>query len=515
MAAAKRIFSCVFAVLAILLVLETAAILTIMLLPATPLGEWLARNDPLFSIIKSTAPSTKPESKEEPRRIRIPGKTIYVPGPIYAYVGPGVEAYREPDFESPVIGINNRWVQLEAIREDGDWLLLPFSFGNGWVNAAEDKPRRLADQRFYGHADRDPKSQASGAEDFKTVDGLGELKIEIRIEPDFGRRPDAVYFDHPQPRPRPLLFSELSAEGSPADLVALPEGIRLERLQLAVMLVGGDAEQRVVKDYVLRCRNEAWASEAGEILSSLDEVYENTFQEVIQDKPVNRRVFVFLLPSLEAYKKFYPEAQVGAIVRTAGHYELGIVALHEELGPQGEPLRTLAHEVVHHLNHVLLGLPGDHSVTWLDEGIANYFSLSPKDAEGRLHPGEMLPGGRLGIDDTGSETVFIEEQVGTAPSRIKYLQGLIRRGGKIGLRELISAGTKEEFYSQDLLRKYSISWIAVHYLLHGADGAYRSNFLRYIEEVRKNRNSIELFEKTVGLSLKQMEKKLRDYILRL
>jgi len=339
------------------------------------------------------------------------------------------------------------------------------------------------------------------------------MRVEIRIEPDYGRRPDAIYFEHLGARTRPLVYGELFSRYSPVDLARLPEDVDPERLQLATVLLGEEAQQSRAGRFILRYHDRRWAGRAEAALAGLSEAYLELFRDFESLSAAPKIAFVFLLPDLETYRRFFPRARVEDGVLGAGHYEAGIIAVHPELGPGGEPLRTLIHEAVHHFNRSILGLPGDGSALWLDEGLADYFAHSRLDSGGRLYPGELdrTPSAARGASGVTSSRLV--RNVSSPRERILMLRTELGRGVRIGLRELLWETGREEFYGGDAFRNYTLTWLLALYLLEGDGGVYRDRFLEYIEEVISGHDGPEVFERALGVTVARLERELRAYIL--
>ena len=97
----KRVLSWVFATVAAVIVAQAASVLTITFLPDSPVGQWLAANDPLFRFLLTTPLRSEQEPTEEEPKPRRPRTVIRVPGQLYVYLGPGLNIYATPDFRSP------------------------------------------------------------------------------------------------------------------------------------------------------------------------------------------------------------------------------------------------------------------------------------------------------------------------------------------------------------------------------------------------------------------------------
>lgn len=499
----RKIVSGIWLALAVLAIAYALAFFTVIFWPESPVGSWLARNDPLFRLLQSSdlrpaSGETQPGFQQKERR------QVFVQGPHMVVVGPGHMIFEQPDIDSPVIGEVQRWLRLPALEEKEGWFKLEFSLGEGWIHP-------IAGAKAIA------RNNGSAVVDFPTEDVAdggqpGEMRVEIYFEPDDGRRPDAVYFDHPRQRPRPLLFSELFSSYDSEDLASLPRGVDSARLQQAMVALGGDAEQRRVGEFILRYRDSNWADKAENVLSNLRNQYLDTFNDVLPENPVQERVFVFLLPSMEAYKSFYPRARSDGAILTAGNYEPGIIALHNELGPEGDTIRTLVHEAVHHLNHTVLQFPADATVLWLDEGLANYFSLSKINDDG-IAVGEIERSHRL-FSNTSSGTVSTMLHVAPPSFRIIWLKQRLSGGSQLDLTSLIDESDRDKFYSGNILYNYTVSWMLVHFFMHTQGGGYRDGFMRYIKGVSEGRSGSTSLVEELGAPIRQLEGEFKRYVQR-
>jgi hypothetical protein len=496
----KKAWRIILVVILIVVVVDALAFFTIVFWPESTAGRWLAQYEPLFNYLQSTSLKTKslPPIPESPYT----RKVTYVEGDHYVLIPAGHPIFILPDLDSELLGKTEVELKLKVIEENDGWYLLEFSFGEGWIHPFVtskfiEKPQKK------GEVETTPEPSASSG-------GKG-MQIELRVEPDTGRRPDAIYFDQAQDRQRPILFSELFSEYDPSDLAALPPGADPARLQLATELLGEEAGQKKVGDFIIRFQSQSWADKSARILGNLRNIYRDTFQAILIPDSREHIAYIFLLPSMRSYRSFYEKARSTGVVQTAGHYESGIVAIHPNAADGGNPERTLVHESVHHFNHVLLGIGANHSVIWLDEGLASYFGLSRIDKEGMLEPGNIADNGiRLRMNPYTDSRLILN--TGSPKGRIYLLQRELRSGHQIDLQKLLSLNG-DSFYSGKIMINYSLSWMLVHYLMHGKEGNYRENFFKYIVRAREGEVTPSQFATIIGKSLNRFENELRAYIL--
>jgi hypothetical protein len=510
MSTLRRITSWFFLALAVLIITDAAAIFTIVLWPESDIGRWLAANEPVFRFLqaspfKSSQNETSPPPEPKPKvHVRM------VQGPHYVLIGPGHPIFERPDIHSPVIGEVQREVNLPALAEQDGWFLLEFSIGRGWVHSFIRSGPKLAAVGVRGGQPvlKPPEAVGEG--------GLKQMKVEIFVGVDTGE-PDAVALDGSLLNPS--AEQELFRHYSSSDLAALPLGVDPERLLLATRLMGEEVGEIRLGEFIIRYQDKSWAEEAEKVLKNLRTIYLETFAPIIPERASEDKVFVLLLPSFDAYQEFYPEAQSGrgGTVRTAGHYEAGIIALYPDPQRGRGTLNTLVHEATHHYNHTILGFPRDRSALWLDEGIANYFGNSTIDKDGNLKLGVIATGPRpwRGAGDTPVYRLPGQLSYDNPPlARIVWLQNEMRRGWHFRFSDLLSREARSSFYSENPMRNYSISWMLVHFLMEGKDGSYREPFMRYIREEVQGRGGVEALEKAFGVPCEQLEEELRDYVFK-
>ena len=493
----KRIAGWLLLALALVAVADAAALFTILLWPGSDAGLWLAEHEPVFNILKRTVPSAAVTAPvEQPPEIETSEPRVVLSAH-YIVVGPGHPVFEQPDVHSEIIGEAPEEMRLVALDERDGWYQLEFPFGVGWVHSLTFSRRQA--EALNSPLPISPPVNPLTTPESRGSGGLAKMKVEIYVGVD------------PEPLPGEV---EAAAAGSLAP-TADPS-----RMRLAEVLLGNQVMESRTGEFIIRYVDERWGREANEVLTGLRTVYMNVFASIINGEQKEAEVYVLLLPNLDVYHDFYPDAKVGSdgSMRTAGHYESGIIALYPDLERQGGIRRTLVHEAVHHFNHTILGFPRDLSALWLDEGIANYFSNSRIDSEGTVHAGSldkrMLTGRRAG-DSTTLALPRGSREYYSPLARIYLLQEEIQSGWQFKLAELISPEARSKFYSDNIARNYSSAWMLVHYLMEGKDGGYRESFMRYILEEIGGRGGVETLERTLGIPVDKLERELRAYVLRL
>lgn len=502
----KKLWRTILTIVALVIALDALVFFAIILWPDSEFSKFASRYEPVFNYLQQTkirAEEKKASLDFVPAR---PNKVTYVQGDHFISIAPGHPIFARPDIESRVMGKTTKAVNLQVLQEQDGWYQLEFSTGKGWIHP-------FVSARFI---EGPPKQTArvetkSDEEEILDLTEKDQMQVEMTFEPDDGRRPDAIYFEHLQERRRPVLFNELFAEYDPTDLAALPPGVNPARLQLATQLLGENAQQKKVGDFIIRYQSQKWADRSAELLEGLRQTYFESFSSILSSDISERVAYIFLMPSLDAYNEFFSDAFEKGSMQAAGHYESGLIAIHPRVRKQEDANRTLIHESTHHFNHVLLGISGRPKSVWLDEGLATYFGMSKIDKNKRIIPGQIASGG-LSLEMGRGYDPRVVYNAGSAKQKIALLKGELRSGRALRLRQLMSL-EGSEFYQGRVLLNYSTAWMLVHFLMHGKDGKYRDNFMEYLDYMRSNEVSPQKFAVLIGASLEVLAKELRNYIL--
>jgi hypothetical protein len=148
--------------------------------------------------------------------------------------------------------------------------------------------------------------------------------------------------------------------------------------------------------------------------------------------------------------------------------------------------RTLAHEGFHQFLGYELG---EQVPMWLNEGMAQYFETSDV-VNGRLRPGLI------------------------STAKLRAAQYLVRSGRAPALAELIQMN-RATFYANARVT-YPTSWALVYYLLNRDGANFRSsNFRRYLQDLKMQRDDIASFQRRFGRDSAQWQRDFERYILQL
>jgi len=187
----------------------------------------------------------------------------------------------------------------------------------------------------------------------------------------------------------------------------------------------------------------------------------------------------------------------------------GLLAAHAEGRTGEEVLRTLYHEGFHQFMFEVINRD---CPIWLNEGLAEYFALS-RFSGGRLELGRIDIRSRV-WSNRGNLTYSTLAINGSAFTRIYYLQNHFFHGGRVQLDSLLGSAGRSGFLGGSVERKYAMSWLLVHFLLHGKDGSYREPFMRYMRDEIRGDGSLDRLLEELGADLERLEREFRAYVMR-
>lgn len=218
-------------------------------------------------------------------------------------------------------------------------------------------------------------------------------------------------------------------------------------------------------------------------VATLLERFRTYFDEFWHDRaelaPYDEASRVFLFYSYYKYNQLLDGDWSRRLVRPKGHYGslFDAIILHTDSDRPGGLANTIVHESAHQLiDHRLFG--GDRRpAQWISEGLAQYFgdTYMPRDA-----------GFETGVVGGKEIEIYLGRKVAgesDAKPRIRALRRLFEEAGE---RErspsgrLLDASDPDSFYGRGVEDNYALSWLLVHYLFHGDDGAHAATFVEWI-----------------------------------
>jgi len=177
--------------------------------------------------------------------------------------------------------------------------------------------------------------------------------------------------------------------------------------------------------------------------------------------------------------------------------------MHTDAGCPTGLGNTLVHEAAHQMvDRRLFGVEGYDPAPWLSEGLASYFGYTFQDSGGVFRTGEV--GGKRApllrdIPKRGCNE--IKDAVKVCKQALK---GSKKEGDSL-VEELLSASNQASFYGPRARANYAASWVLVHYLLHGDDGAHADRFISYLKLVSHGEAGPRRLFELLGMSAAELD----------
>lgn len=227
--------------------------------------------------------------------------------------------------------------------------------------------------------------------------------------------------------------------------------------------------------------------------------------------PYDRPSRVYLFYSFFKYNQLLSGDFRRSEQRPKGHYDrdLDVLTVHTDADAPGTLADTLIHEAAHQLVDQRLYGRGHAASLWVSEGLASFFGYAWRDEEGRFRT-ERIGGKSIALlrgQKAGSSR---------APAaRLREFRERARRdeGGAGAMVEAVLALRDPGlFYSEaSAKRNYTISWLMVHYLLHGDEGRHAGAFAEFLELDSAGRGTPQALYAAVGKNAEEFGVALLEY----
>jgi hypothetical protein len=240
---------------------------------------------------------------------------------------------------------------------------------------------------------------------------------------------------------------------------------------------------------------------AAELLEQFRAFFDQYWTGKLELHPYDDVGRIYLFYSRFHYSKLFEGTSRAASSWTVGHYREfeDIVALHtDSVGLAGLP-DALLHEAAHQLVQKKLYGPETQPSPWLAEGLASYFGNMVRDGEGRFQPAKI--GGK-------SAWIFREgDRSGDDMARhqARAYASLLRKKAARPVDEMVRMPDMASFYSEGREERYAASWLLVHFLMHGDQGAHAAGFVRYLAREIHEDTTAEIFYKDIGMTPDELQ----------
>lgn len=202
--------------------------------------------------------------------------------------------------------------------------------------------------------------------------------------------------------------------------------------------------------------------------------------------------------------------------RPKGHYRpwFDVITIHTDPGSAQTLGETLIHEAAHQLvEQRLFGGAAPQSI-WLSEGLATYFGYTHLDRDGTFRPGAIGGKSVTLLKDGQPESGAAARQ---ALSDFKEVRKSMAKEGGSPYAEVLLIRDPAEFFGEHAPRHYAASWLLVHFLFHGDDGAHADAFVRWLGRAAHGagEGDVDALYRELGLTLPELGAALDAHVGRL
>lgn len=247
--------------------------------------------------------------------------------------------------------------------------------------------------------------------------------------------------------------------------------------------------------------------QAVELLESFHEFFESFWDGRLQLAEYNEVSPVFLFYSFYKFNKIVSGEERFGDFRPSGHYRsyLDMITLHSDGMPPQDLPGTLLHEAAHQLVAMRLNGGRSFNAPWLSEGLASYFEFTYRNADGAWLAGEV--GGMHLFMVRGAP----RKRSGTVRKRIRDFNRKVKKQEGWSLDDITGITSRQQFYGTGVLDRYIVSWLLVHFLLHGEGGKYSPALFEYMKLDLQGRSGPDVLYDLLELTPMELQEKLVEY----
>jgi hypothetical protein len=242
---------------------------------------------------------------------------------------------------------------------------------------------------------------------------------------------------------------------------------------------------------------------ATELLESFRSYFESFWADRLPLKPYEKTGRVFLFYSFFKYNQLLEGDFRFSAQRPKGHYGslFDGITLHTDADGPGDLADTLVHEATHQMMDQRLNLTVGGTLPWLSEGMAHYFGNMQRDKSGKFL-GAVVGGKGIGL--------FRDGKIYDSRLPALGLRNFRRSAKNVGSGDslfgtLLGIRDPNVFYGGNAELNYNASWMLVHYLFHGAEGAHADAFVRYLEQESQGKGGPDVLMKEIGLTYQALD----------
>lgn len=249
------------------------------------------------------------------------------------------------------------------------------------------------------------------------------------------------------------------------------------------------------------------------LLDTFRDYFDAFWQGRMELAPYDDQSRVFLFYSFHKFNEALEGDFRYRTYRPTGHYGalFDVITLHTDADGRGNLEDALIHEAAHQLTDRRLYAGEFAPSRWVSEGLAQYFGYTWADDSGGFRRGEV--GGKSakllrGVRGSNAELRGKLRSAGTS---------LKKAGAEAGalVDRVISIRDPNRFYGEEAPLNYGVSWLLVHFLLEGEEGARVDGFIRYLELEKRGRGGSDAVYREIGLGPDELGSALSAHLKRL
>ena len=294
-----------------------------------------------------------------------------------------------------------------------------------------------------------------------------------------------------------------------------PQELEQAFLDKADRLLKADRNYRAASSELYRVQTDDARVDPDAVAGLLDTFrayFDGFWGERHELRPYDKLARAFLFYSYHDYNQMIEIDFSRSLNRPKCHYgsQADAITVHTDSDSGSGLADTLVHEAAHQLIDQRLFPPDAEISIWLSEGLATYFGFTYVDRSGAFRAGQV---GRK------VRSVFrgrAKSDVCGAAARLRPLREAWSKGVErdVLVIEQVLVRGPASFYGAGVL-SYPASWMLVHFLLHGDDGAHADAFSRYIELEADGRGRPEALYREIDLGAYELEQRLAQHVKRI
>jgi hypothetical protein len=218
---------------------------------------------------------------------------------------------------------------------------------------------------------------------------------------------------------------------------------------------------------------------------------------------------VYLFYSFHDYNQLLTGRKEFTSFRPTGHYRplIDVIVIYTDQVSPAELPYVLVHEAAHQLVEQRIFAGRGPPSLWLGEGLASYFGHTLRDRSGGFREGAI---GGKGVSVVGGG---VKQRARTGADLLKTFRRSLKEADDFSVSDVVAIRDPAVFYGEGSAGSYTASWLLVHFLFHGDQGAHAEAFAAYLEDEIDGKGGAETLLSRIGLSADRLDARFRDHVL--